>query len=150
MKFRATVQLDGKTATGIPVPEEVVAALGSSRRPAVVVTIGDFSYRTTVGSMGGTYKVPVSADNRKKAGIAAGDEIEVGIELDTAPREVELPDDLAKALTGEDEAIRFFEGLAVSQKRAYTAWIESAKKAETREKRVTEAVELLRQGRRQR
>jgi hypothetical protein len=150
MKFRATIQLDGKTATGIPVPEEVVTALGPGKRPAVVVTIGDFTYRTTVGSMGGVYKIPVSADNRKQAGIAAGDEVDVDIELDTAPREVEVPDDLAQALNGEADAKRFFEGLTASQKRAYVTWVESAKKAETRERRVTEAVEMLREGRTQR
>jgi hypothetical protein len=150
MKFRATIQLDGKTATGIPVPEEVVAALGPGKRPAVVVTIGDFTYRSTVGSMGGVYKIPVSADNRQKAGVAAGDEIEVEVELDTAPREIEVPDDLARALSGDAAARRFFDGLTASQKRAYVSWVESAKKAETRDRRVTEAVGMLREGRAQR
>ena len=150
MKFRATIQLDGKTATGIPVPDEVVAALGPDKRPAVVVTIGDFTYRTTVGSMGGVYKVPVSADNRQKAGVSAGDEVEVDIELDTAPREIEVPADLGQALSGAAEARRFFDGLTASQKRAYVTWIESAKKAETRDRRVVEAVDMLRAGRTQR
>ena len=105
MKFRATVELGGKTATGIEVPEKVVAALGSGSRPPVTVTVGGHSYRTTIARMGGRFLVPLSAENRTAAGVAAGDDVDVDIEPDTAPREVELPADLTEALT-RDEAAR--------------------------------------------
>src|SRR5258708_10026448 len=147
MKFRATIQLDGKTATGIPVPEEVVAALGPSKRPPVRVMIGDHTYRSTVASMGGEFKIPISAENRKIAGVAAGDEVEVDVELDTEPREVTAPPDLAEALEGDAEAKRFFEGLSTTHKKAYVTWVEGAKRAETRQRRVTESVVMLREGR---
>jgi hypothetical protein len=147
MKFRATIQLDGKTATGIVVPDEVMAAFGPGKRPPVVVTIKGHTYRSTVGSMRGVSKIPISAENRKSAGVAAGDQVDVEVELDTEPREVTAPLDLAEALKGEADAGRFFEGLSTSHKKAYVAWIESAKKAETRERRVAEAVTMLREGR---
>ena len=97
MRFHATIELGGKSATGVPVPDEVVAALGPGSRPAVLVSIGGHSYRTTVARMGGRFLVPLSADNRRAAGVAAGDDVEVEIEVDAAPREVTVPADLDAA-----------------------------------------------------
>ena len=68
MRFRATIKQSGRTATGIRVPEEVVAALGSGKRPAVRVTIGGHTYRSTVAPMGGAFMIGVSAENRR-AGV---------------------------------------------------------------------------------
>lgn len=146
MKFTATVQLDGKTATGIVVPPEVLDQLGGGKRPAVTVTIKGHSYPSTIGVMKGVAKIPVSAENRSKAGISAGDEVSVEVVLDEAPRSVELPADLAAALKGETQAAEFFETLSTTNKKLYVTWIESAKKAETRERRVAEAVAKLREG----
>jgi len=87
VSFRATIELGGKTATGIEVPQEVVAALGSSRRPAVHATIAGYTYRTTVGSMRGRFMLPISAAVRAGAGVAAGDEVDVPLALDTADRQ---------------------------------------------------------------
>ena len=98
MRLQVTLLLGGKTATGFEVPPEAVESLGSGKRPAVTVTINGYTYRTTIARMGNAYMVPVSAERREAAGIAAGDEIEVDIELDTAPRVVEVPADLAAAL----------------------------------------------------
>ncbi len=98
MKFRAIVELGGKTATGIIVPPEIVAALGSSKRPAVQVTINGHTYRSTVTPLGGAFMLPVRAEVRAAAGIAAGDEVEVDVELDTAPRELVVPDEFSAAL----------------------------------------------------
>ncbi|HSH80217.1 MAG TPA: DUF1905 domain-containing protein, partial [Herpetosiphonaceae bacterium] len=107
MTFRAIVELGGKTATGISVPPEIVAALGSSKRPAVQLTINGHTYRSTVAPLGGAFMLPVSAEVRAAAGIAAGDEVEVDVELDTAPREVTVPPDFAEALDGDADARRF-------------------------------------------
>jgi hypothetical protein len=92
MKFRATLLQAGKTATGIEVPAKVVEGLGTSKRPKVQITIRGFTYRTSIAMMGGKFMVPVSADVRKSAGVAGGDTLDVDIELDTAPREVKVPD----------------------------------------------------------
>ncbi|MBV8086050.1 MAG: DUF1905 domain-containing protein [Chloroflexi bacterium] len=144
MKFRTTVQLNGKTATGIEVPPEVINGLGGGKRPAVSVTLNGYTYRTTVGIMGGRSLIPVSAEVRAAAGVAAGDELDVTLEPDTAPREVEVPADLAAAMAADSEAKRFFDALSYSHKRSYVLPIESAKSAETRQRRVEKAIAMLR------
>lgn len=147
MKFHSVVQLGGKTATGIPVPEEVVTSLGSSKRPPVRVTINGHTYRSTLASRGGQFMLPISAENRASAGVAAGDEVEVDIELDTEPREVTVPPDLAEALERDVVAKRYFEGLSYSQKQRHVLPIEQAKTAETRQRRIDKALSMLREGR---
>jgi len=149
MKFRAVIQLGGKTATGIEVPAEVVADLGPGKRPPVRVTIGGHTYRSTVAVMGGAFLLPVSAEVRKSAGIAAGDEVEVDLELDTEPREVIVPPDFADALDQAPDARRYFAGLSYSNQRRYVQSIEDAKTAETRQRRITKAVSALQAGRAQ-
>ena len=150
MDFHSIVELGGKTATGIPVPEAVVESLGNGKRPPVTVTVGGHTYRTPVAPLGGRFFVPLSAENREAAGLAAGDEVDVEITLDTAPREMKAPDDLAEALRASPEAESFFESLSFSHKRSYVDWIVGAKKDETRQRRVTQAVELLLTKRKQR
>ncbi|MGH9252444.1 MAG: YdeI/OmpD-associated family protein [Acidimicrobiales bacterium] len=147
MRFRATIRLGGKTATGIQVPAEIMESLGSSRRPPVRVTINGHTYRSTVAVMGGQFMLPVSAEQRTNAGVAAGDEVDVDIELDTEPREVTVPPDLAEALDGDADAKRFFDGLSYSHKRRHVLAVEDAKTAETRQRRVAKAVSMLREGR---
>ena len=150
MRFRATVELGGKTATGIEVPEDVVAALGSGNRPPVTVTVGGHSYRTTVARMGGRFLVPLSAENRAAAGVAAGDQVEVDIEPDRGPREVAVPGDLAAALARDDTARANFDGLSFTHRKDWVRWIEEAKKPETRTTRLARTVESLRAGKRAR
>ncbi|MFN8540858.1 MAG: YdeI/OmpD-associated family protein [Thermomicrobiales bacterium] len=146
MKFRAVLELAGKTATGIQVPVEVVTALGAGKRPAVSVTINGYTYRSTVAPMGGVYMLPVSAEIRANAGIAAGDEVEVEVALDTAPREVVVPPDLAEALAGDAEAKQRFEALSYSNKRRHVLSVEGTKNEETRKRRVAKAIEDLKAG----
>ena len=145
-KFRAVLRLEGKTATGFEVPPEVVAALGQSKRPPVLVTIGKHTYRNTIAAYGDVYMIGVSAENRQAAGVSAGDEIEVTLELDTQPREVSLPADFAKALEQDADAKRFFDSLSYSNKRRYTLSVEDAKTPETRQRRIEKAVSALHEG----
>lgn len=147
MRFTATLEAAGKTATGIQIPADVVEALGSGRKPPVRITIGAHTFRSTVATRDDRYLVGVSAENRALAGVAAGDELDVEIELDTEPREVAVPPDLAKALADHPEARRFFDGLSFGQKQWYVVPIDSAKKPDTRQKRVKKAIGMLREGR---
>ncbi|MHA6624269.1 YdeI/OmpD-associated family protein [Pseudonocardia sichuanensis] len=147
MRFRATIELGGKTATGFEVPAHVVEQLGSGRRPAVTVTIGDHTYRSTVTVMGGRFLIPLSAENRAAAGVAAGDQVDVALELDSRPREVELPADFAAALEREPAAAEFFAGISYSDKRWHVLSVEGAKKEETRLRRIEKSVAMLRDGR---
>src|SRR5919112_5701782 len=144
MEFRTTVELGGKTATGLRVPDEVVEALGGGKRPPVVVTIGGYTYRTAVAPMGGDFWIPLAAEHREAAGVAAGEEVDVVIELDTAPREVALPDDLSAAM--DDAARAAFDGLAPSHKKEWVRWVREAKKPETRTARIEKTVEGLKAG----
>src|SRR3954466_12731762 len=116
MRFRTTILQSGKTATGIRVPDEIVEALGKGKRPPVRVTINGFTHRSTVAVMAGDYMVGVSAENRAGAGVAGGDEVDVDLELDTAPREVTLPQDFAAALDADANARRTFDALSPSNK----------------------------------
>lgn len=147
MKFRAIIQLNGKTATGIQVPEEVMESLNSGKKPKLKVTIKDYTYRSTVGTMGGKFMIPVSAEHRKGADVEAGDEVDVDIVLDSEPRTVTVPPDFAEALDREPEAKKFFDGLSYSNKRRFVLSIEGAKKAETRQRRIDKSVTLLKEGR---
>lgn len=145
MKFRAVIELSGKTATGIEVPAAVVDSLGQGKRPPVQVTIAGHAYRSTVGVMGGKFLLPVSAEHRAAAGVAAGDEVEVDVVLDTAPREVSVPADLADALSGDAVARQSFEKLPYSHKQRHVLHIADAKTPQTREKRIAKTLDMLRQ-----
>lgn len=144
MRFRATIDLNGKTATGIRVPPDVVVALDSGKRPAVRVTIAGYTYRTTVAPRGDRFLISVSAENRAGAGVAAGDEVDVDLELDTEPREITVPDDLRAALDGDAEARRAFDVLSYSKRQRHVLAVEGAKTAETRQRRIAKAVDELR------
>jgi hypothetical protein len=147
VRFRTTLLQDGKTATGIQIPDEIVEGLGRGKRPPVTVTINGYTYRNTVAVMGGVYMVGVSAEHRAGAGVKGGDIVDVDIELDTAPREITVPADFAAALDAEPDARRTFDALSYSNKSWHTLQIEGAKTDETRQRRITKSVETLREGR---
>src|SRR5450756_929466 len=114
MRFRTKILQSGKTAAGIEVPERVVAALGSSKRPPVRATINGFTYRTSVASMGGKFMLGVPPVFREGAGVAAGDTVDVDLEQDTEAREVAIPPDFASALARNAGAKKFFDALNLS------------------------------------
>jgi hypothetical protein len=144
MEYRTTVVLGGVTATGLQVPADVVAQLGAGQRPKVKVTVGGYTYRTTVAAYSGEYWVPLAAEHREAAGVAAEEEVDVRIELDTEPREVVLPEDLAAAM---DEAARAaYDKLSYTHRKEWVRWVEEAKKPETRTSRIAKTVEGLRSG----
>jgi hypothetical protein len=147
MRFRATIEQHGKTACGITIPPEVVEALGSGKRPPVRVIINGYTYRNTVAVMGGLYLVGVSAEHRAGAGVAAGDVVDVDLEVDTAPRELAVPADFAAALDAEPAARRTFDALSYSNRSWHVLSIEGAKTDETRQRRIAKSVDALREGR---
>ena len=122
-------------------------ALGAGKRPKVLVTIRGYSYRSSVAVMGGTYMIGVSAENRAGAGVKGGDEVDVELELDTAPREVAVPAEFAAALAADPDAQRTFDGLSYSNKSWHVLQIDGAKSAETRGRRIARSIAALREGR---
>ena len=134
--------------TGIEIPAEVVTSLGSSKRPKVRVTINGYTYRSSVASMGGRFMLGVSAKVREGAGVAGGDTVDVDIELDTEPREVVVPPDLAAALKRRRRGRSgSFDALSFSKKQRFVLPIEDAKTAETRQRRIEKTIVALREGR---
>ncbi len=138
----AVKQAPGLKATGIPVPDDIVEALGASKRPAVKVTIGEYSYRTTVATMFGGYIFPLSAENRMAARLNADDPVEVTIELDLLPRTADVPADLAEALDSVG-ARGAFDSLSPSRQKAHVTQVAGAKNPETRARRIAAAIESL-------
>lgn len=141
MRFETTLFLDGNN-TGIEVPPEVIEQLDGGKRPPVVVTVNGYEYRSTVAVMGGRYLIPFSSDKRAATGLAGGDPIIVELTLDTAPRTVEVPDDLAAALRGGD-AREAFDALSPSARKAHVTNVEAAKAPETRQRRIDAIVAKL-------
>jgi hypothetical protein len=138
--FRTEVLRGGKTATGIEVPPRALEELGTHKRPPVIVEVAGHSYSSTVAVMAGRYLVPLSAENRRLAGVDAGDVVDVTLTLDTTPRIVEVPDDLAAALAAHPAAAARFASLSNSAKRRHTLSVEGAKTAATRRRRVERSV----------
>lgn len=132
----------GKTATGIEVPPELVEAFGASKRPPLRVTVNRYTYRNTIAAMGSKYMVGVSTEHRGGAGVGGGDVVDVDIELDDAPRTVEVPPELAKALARDEAAKATFDGLCYSNQRRHADRIASAKTDETRQRLERTLAEL--------
>ena len=147
MKFKTTLkQAEGSTATGIVVPDEVLAALGAGKKPPVTLTVNGYRYRSTVATIDGRYMVGFSADHRAASGLKGGAPIEVEIEVDAEPRTVELPADFAAALNADAQAKATFERLSNSLKGYHVTQVTGAKTAETRQRRIEKSVATLRAG----
>lgn len=142
MKFKTKIIQSGNN-TGIEVSESILGQLGNGKKPLVIVTLNNYSYRSAVGKMGAKYMISLSAENRKNANVKGGDIVEISLELDTAPRTVEVPADLQKALDKNEIAKANFEKLAPSKKKAMVLSITEAKAVETRLKRIEKSIETL-------
>ncbi|MFC9434797.1 YdeI/OmpD-associated family protein [Nocardia sp. NPDC057030] len=142
MKFRTLVE-PPEPMRGLEVPPEVVAALGEGARPPVTITLNGHSWKSRVALMRGRYLLGLSNANRKAAGVAVGDTVEVELELDTEPRVIVEPPDFARALDDDPAARAAYDRLAYSRKREHVHAIESAKKPETRQRRIEKAIATL-------
>jgi hypothetical protein len=147
MRFRTTLLTAGKTALGFEIPPEVVESLGAGKRPPVLVTINGYTYRNTVAVYGGVYMIGVSAENRARAGVAGGDTVDIDLQLDTAPREVEVPPELRTALDADPAAKATFDALSNSNKSYHTLQVSGTNNPETRARRVERSIGALREGR---
>jgi hypothetical protein len=143
-RFEAVLE-DNAPGVVFELPFDPKEELGQARAP-VRVTIGGFTFRTTVATYGGRPLIGINKANREAAGVEAGDQVTVELELDAEPREVEVPPELAEALEGEPELRAFFDGLSYTHRREYAEWVGDAKREETRRRRVAKAVEMLRDG----
>ncbi len=146
LTFHTSLQQRGPAAA-VVLDDQQVAVIGEgAQRFPVAATVNGYSWRTSVARMGGEFLVGLSKAVRQSAGVEAGDEVEVTLRLDTEVREVEVPADLAKAFEADPVAKAAFEGMAFTHRKEYARWIEEAKKAETRDRRIGQALEMLRAG----
>ncbi|MDQ3706006.1 MAG: YdeI/OmpD-associated family protein [Chloroflexota bacterium] len=142
--FTTTItKAEGLNATGIRVPGEVIAEMGTSKRPKVKITLNGYTYRTTVAPFGDVFMVPLNQEHREAAGVQAGDEVEVTVELDLEPRTVEVPEDLQAALSEKAGALEAFEALAYSKRKEFVRQVNEAKAQETRNRRIAGIVDKL-------
>lgn len=143
-----TTRLEAKgPAAAIVLTDDQVATLGGGKRAAVRVTIADRTARLRLAVMGGENLIGLSKAARAELAVDTGDEVTATIELDETPREVDVPPELAAALAADPAAKAAFEGLASSHRKEYAVWVADAKREETRQRRVAQAIEMLREGR---
>jgi hypothetical protein len=136
--FMTTImKSQSKNATGIPVPPEVMTALGNQKKYSVVVSLNGFTYRSTVSFYSGEFLLPLSAAHREAAGVGAGEQVEVTLELDLEPRTVEVPDDLRIALSAQTGANEAFDALSYSKRKEFVRQVNDAKTQETRDRRIS-------------
>ena len=143
MKFRTTVE-PLEPMRGLEIPESVVDSLGGGKRPPVTITVNGHTWKSRVAIMRGRFLLGLSNANRTAAGIATGDEVEVEVRLDAEPRVLVEPEDFARALDADPVARAAYDRLAHTHRREHLLAIESAKKAETRKRRIEKALEVLR------
>jgi hypothetical protein len=135
-------------AAAVVLDEAQVAEIGEgAKRFPVRARINGHTWRTSVSPMRGEFLLGLNRAVREAARVEAGDRVEVAIELDTAPREVEVPLALASALAADPAASQAFEALAFTHRKEYARWIEEAKRPETRDRRAAQALQMLREGR---
>ena len=145
VSFKTTLHQMGNN-TGIVVPPEMVEKLGGGKKPAVNVTVNGFAYRGSIGTMAGQSMISFSSDKRAATGLKGGEPISVTLELDEAPRVMEVPPDLQKALNADKTAKAFFATLSYSNQRRHIDPINAAKSPETRARRIEKSVALFHDG----
>jgi hypothetical protein len=146
VNFKTQLQPRGPAAAVILDDAQVAAVGEGAKRFPVVATVNGYTWRTTVVRMGGEFLLGLSKEVRQGAAAEAGDEVDVTVELDTAPREVEVPEALAAALAADPEAKASFDRMAFTHRKEYARWIADAKQEQTRERRLGQALEMIRAG----
>jgi hypothetical protein len=146
LRFKARLQLRGPAAAVVLDDAQVATVGEGAKRFPVVATVNGYTWRTSVTRMGGEFLLGLNREVREGAGVEAGDLVDVTVELDAAPRDVELPDTLAAALAMDSKAKAAFDGMAFTHRKEYARWIAEAKREETRQRRVQQALEMIRSG----
>jgi hypothetical protein len=143
--FRAELRSSGSGGGGhlVEVPQDVIAKLGGRGRTPVTATFDGVPYRGSIVKIRGTMMIGVTKAIMTEAGVQTGDTLTVIVENDDAPREVEVPADLAKAWRGAKDAKAEWDRLAFTHQREYAEAILDAKKPETRARRIDKTIEAL-------
>jgi len=146
LRFKAKLQPRGPAAAVVLDDAQVATVGEGAKRFPVVATVNGYTWRTSVTRMGGEFLLGFSREVRQGAGVHAGDMIDVTLELDIQPREVEVPAALAAALATDEQAVAAFDGMAFTHRKEYARWVDEAKREETRQRRAQQALEMIRSG----
>jgi hypothetical protein len=146
VRFKAQLQARGPAAVVVLDDAQVATVGEGAKRFPVVATVNGYTWRTSVTRMGGEFLLGLNQAVRRAAGVVAGDLVEIAVELDAAPREVDMPEALVAALATDSKARAAFEGMAFTHRREYARWVAEAKREETRQRRVQQALEMIRSG----
>jgi hypothetical protein len=146
IQLKAQLQPRGPAAAVVLDDAQVAAVGEGARRFAVVATVNGYTWRTSVARMGGEFLLGLNREVREGAGVEAGDVVDVTLELDAAPREVDVPEVLAAALAADPQAKASFDQMAFTHRKEYARWVADAKQEETRQRRVRQALEMIRAG----
>lgn len=146
IRFHTRLEARGPAAAVVLTDTQVAAIGEGAKRFPVVATVNGHTWRTSVARMGGEFLVGLNREVRQRAGVEAGDEVEVSLELDTDPREVELPPEFEEALVADSDARTKFQSMSFTHRKEYARWIGDAKREETRLRRVGQALEMIRAG----
>jgi hypothetical protein len=146
MKFTAELESSGKNTAGFVVPADVVEALGGGAHPKVSVTVNGYTFRTSIARMGGRFMLGFSAERRTEAGVTPGEVLDVEVELDTAPRELDVPKELTAALAADAKAKEFWDTLSYSKQQWHVLQVTTAKTDATRDRRIEKSIGMLREG----
>ena len=144
--FKARLQPRGPGAAVVLDDAQVEAVGEGAKRFPVVATVNGYTWRTSVTRMGGEFLLGLNREVRQGAGVEAGALLDVVVELDVAPRDVEVPEALAAALDKDSKAKATFDALAFTHRKEYARWVAEAKREETRRRRVQQALEMIRSG----
>ncbi len=146
LKAKGELVARGPAAAFVLDDQQVEIVGEGAKRFPVLARVNGYEWRTTITRMRGEFLVGFNRAVRESAGVAAGDTVTLELELDTAPREVDIPRALADALASDPGAQAAFDGLAFTHRKEFARWIEEAKREDTRQRRVFQAVEMLRAG----
>jgi hypothetical protein len=147
IRIRATLEPRGPAAAVLLTDEQVERIAPGAKTPPVRVTVNGHTFTGRIGRMGGESLLGFNRAVREAAGVEAGQELELEIVLDSAPREVDVPAELTAALAGDATAREAFDGLSYSHRKEFARWVGDAKRVETRERRASETIRMLHEGR---
>ena len=147
VRIRARLQARGPAAAVVLSDEQVAAMAGDARAPAVTVRVNGQTFAGRIGRMGGEALLGFNRAVREQTGVAVGDELELEIALDSEPRAVEVPEDLAERLADDDAARAAFDAIAYTHRKAFARWVADARRPDTRRRRIAETLTMLREGR---
>lgn len=130
-------------AACIMFPYDVKAEFGTKGQVKVKVTFDGVPYRGSLANMGMGHMIIMRKDIKAKVGKTHGDTVRVTLQKDTEERIVEVPAELQAAFKQNPDAKAFYDGLSYTNRKEYARWVDTAKRQETKDRRLAKTIEML-------